>query len=88
MTTREHYIADLVDIVAMRIVCKKCGTATSFDPLKWERTSATCQNCRDTLFLDTQTGEPVDLFRIALKKWKEQEEGSRYQLQIDVKART
>jgi hypothetical protein len=40
------------------------------------------------LFLDTQTGEPVDLFRIALKKWKEQEEGSRYQLQIDVKART
>jgi len=85
MTTSEHYIADLSDILAVRIVCNGCGTGTSFDPAQWKGTSGTCQNCKTTLFMDGATGIPIDQLRITLDTWLKAKTGTLpYNIQIEL----
>ena len=54
MTAVTHYIAQLTDIVTIRLECRECGTVMAYRPEKrtGDKIPSSCTNCHATWFLE------------------------------------
>ncbi len=70
MTTEQRYVLDVADVLAIRVVCRKCDSAQSIKPREWSEEPEKCPGCGTTWFIPMPDRERSPLFRtaIALKK--------------------
>ncbi len=69
MTSENHLLFGPKDILAVRIICKKCKAVCSMRPGRWQRVLYACSNCGEQL-MQGHSGEEraIEALRLALEK--------------------
>jgi len=57
MTTEQRYVLDLVDVLAIRLDCAKCGSALAISPTHWMFVPSECPGCRADLSTPPSAGQ-------------------------------
>jgi hypothetical protein len=73
MTTEQRYVLDLVDVLAIRLDCAKCGSAAAISPAAWKVVPDRCPGCGASLSTPPVGGmTPLQRFAEGLKGLLEQ----------------
>lgn len=71
MTAEQRMILDLVDVLAVRLECRKCGAAVVLKPADWTDAPFECPGCRNTWELP-RVGKadftPINYFGLGLRR--------------------
>lgn len=84
MTLQKRFIADLKDILAIRLTCKRCKTTLSMQPDERAYFPQSCPTCRNQWFIDqTQDQQILEYFIRSITEIKKRGDEAPCQIQID-----
>lgn len=85
MTSEKRIIADLKDILAIRLTCKKCHASVLIPPSEQFNIHDRCSNCPEQLFLRDDVGKKqLEMFIGALANLAKRGKDSPCHIQLEL----